>query len=119
MTDKVGYQVRQFDTNPNRGESLLAHLAEPSANAAASEAFSIANAQSKGEGVVGNATAAQQRSLLFAHRDPVKAEWDTTSIAPAAVPAQARAAAAPVAAPVEEEAPAPVHRRSNRRAKAK
>jgi hypothetical protein len=117
MTDKVGYQVSQFDANPNRGESVLSHLAEPPANAAAAEAVAIGKALEKGEGVVGNLTAARQRGLLVSHRDDIKTEWDSTSIAPPAGTPRAFAAPVEEAEPVADEAPAP--QRTSRRAKAK
>lgn len=110
---KIGYQTSQFDANPNRGESVFSHLADPPASAATAESAAVQKAKDRGAGVAGNATAALQRSLRTAHRDLVKAEWDSTAIPPEGgiVPRSVpRAAAAP---PVvdEEETPAPAPRR--------
>ena len=108
------YQVRQFDITPGRGESVLSHLATPPETAAAAEALSLADAQRRGEGVAGNATAAVQRGLLTSHRDLIKDEYDSTTIAPAS--GTPRGAAAPRGLAAPEPAPAPKAARHSKRA---
>lgn len=86
--DYMGYQTRQFDALRGRGESMLAHLANPPATAVAAEDASVARAQERGVvGATGQALSADASQ----HRDRLKAEWDSTQVAPVAREAQRQA----------------------------
>ena len=67
-------QTRQFDRNPNRGESLFAAIASPSAAALASEASSLVRAKAKGVPVPSTVSA-----LMTANRDTYRNAQDSAS----------------------------------------
>ena len=72
---KLTHQVRQFDRNPGRGESILPTVASPSPAAVTAENHSLARARATG--VTHEYHVAPER---FAHRDEVRNVNDSNSI---------------------------------------
>jgi hypothetical protein len=69
------HQVRQFDRNPGRGETILTAVASPSDHAVQSENDSLTRARATGVAVPRN-----PRPNVYAHRDYYKEQQEATSI---------------------------------------
>lgn len=72
---KLTHQVRQYDRNPGRGETILTAVATPSAKALQAENDSLQRARETGVDEPSN-----PRPNAFAHRDYYRNENDSTSI---------------------------------------
>lgn len=72
---KLTHQVRQFDRNPGRGETILTAVATPSAKAVQAENDSLQRARETGV-----ETPSNPRPDVFAHRDYYRNANDSTSI---------------------------------------
>lgn len=72
---KLTHQVRQFDRNPGRGETILTAVAQPSAAAVTAENESLQRSRDTGVDVPSN-----PRPEVFAHRDYYRNEQDSASI---------------------------------------
>ena len=72
---KLTHQVRQFDRNPGRGETILTAVAAPSPAALTAEEESLQRARDTG--AVHPFNAAPE---AFAHRDKVRDTADSASI---------------------------------------
>ena len=68
-------QIRQFDRNPGRGETILTAVATPSDNAVQAENDSLARARATGINPPRN-----PRPDVYAHRDYYKEQQEATSI---------------------------------------
>jgi hypothetical protein len=68
-------QIRQFDRNPGRGETILTAVAEPSDTALQAENDSLALAIASGVDAPRN-----PRPDVYAHRDYYKEQLEATSI---------------------------------------
>lgn len=68
-------QIRQFDRNPGRGETILTAVAEPSEQALQAENDSLARAIATGVDEPRN-----PRPDVYAHRDYYKEQLEATSI---------------------------------------
>lgn len=77
LYDRPGltWQIRQFDRNPGRGETILTAVADPSAAAVTAEDASIAAAQATGVTHPMN-----PRPDVYANRDYYRDEQDSASI---------------------------------------
>ena len=80
-------QTRQFDRNPNRGESIFAAIATPSAAAVASEASSLARTQdtaihyyNSSHVLTKTLTPTSTIGAMTAHRDAYRDTMDSASI---------------------------------------
>ena len=71
----MGHQIRQFDRNPGRGESILTAVATPSDTALQAEQDSITRAIATGVDAPRN-----PRPEVYAHRDYYREQMDSTSI---------------------------------------
>jgi hypothetical protein len=69
------HQVRQFDRNPGRGETILTAVASPSDSAVQAEADSLTRARATGVDAPRN-----PRPDVYAHRDYYKEQLEATSI---------------------------------------
>lgn len=69
------HQVRQFDRNPGRGETILTAVATPSDTAIEAEEDSLARARATGVDEPSN-----PRPEVYAHRDYYKEQQEATSI---------------------------------------
>lgn len=72
---KLTHQIRQFDRNPGRGETILTAVANPSPKALEAENESLDRARATGVDVASN-----PRPEVFAHRDYYRNEQDSRSI---------------------------------------
>lgn len=72
---KLTHQVRQFDRNPGRGETILTAVADPSEAALTAENNSLARARDTGVDEPMN-----PRPEVFAHRDYYRNDQDSASI---------------------------------------
>ena len=72
---KLTSQIRQFDRNPGRGETILTAVANPSPKALQAENDSLARARATGVDEPSN-----PRPNVFAHRDYYRDAQDSTSI---------------------------------------
>lgn len=68
-------QIRQFDRNPGRGETILTAVANPSAAALESENNSLARARATGVTHPFNVA-----PPAYAHRDAIRNQSDSNSI---------------------------------------
>jgi hypothetical protein len=68
------WQIRQFDRNPGRGETLLTAVADPSADALAAEAASQVRTDAVGS------TLPNPRPEVYANRDYYRNMLDSESI---------------------------------------
>lgn len=69
------HQIRQFDRNPGRGESVLTAVANPSDTALEAENDSLDRAIATGVDAPAN-----PRPEVYAHRDYYKEQLEATSI---------------------------------------
>ncbi|ACH62117.1 hypothetical protein MYRNA_116 [Mycobacterium phage Myrna] len=72
---KLTHQIRQFDRNPGKGESILSAVAQPSAAAVVAENNSLQRARETGVDEPRN-----PRPEVYAHRDYYRNEFDSISI---------------------------------------
>lgn len=72
---KLTHQIRQFDRNPGRGETILSAVAQPSPAAVTAENNSLQRARNTGVTHPMN-----PRPDVFAHRDYIRNENDSHSI---------------------------------------
>lgn len=72
---KLTHQVRQFDRNPGRGETILTAVATPSPKALQAENDSLQRARNTGHYPPSN-----PRPDVYAHRDYYRNEQDSHSI---------------------------------------
>ncbi len=69
------HQIRQFDRNPGRGETILTAVADPSEKALEAELDSLERARETGVDAPRN-----PRPEVYAHRDYYKEQLEATSI---------------------------------------
>lgn len=72
---KLTHQIRQFDRNPGRGETILTAVADPSDKALEAENDSLQRARDTGVDTPSN-----PRPVVFAHRDYYRDTQDSASI---------------------------------------